>query len=167
MITGTARLLRWPLAVEACDIAVGGAADCPGSVRDDDPSPPAAVDALEGESFDSAGDIEDRGLIERNEVGIAPHETHPLAVLHNGDGVSGEQRAPLLVTSRPVQHGRAVEMPADPGQVEPWHRFNVIVEQLDPRRRTLDPVLIGSRDQDARVKGVRELDVGGVEMRVR
>jgi hypothetical protein len=28
-------------------------------------------------------------------------------------------------------------------------------------------VLIGSRDQDARVKGVRELDVGGLEMRVR
>ena len=68
---------------------------------------------------------------------------------------------------RPVQHSGAVEMPADAGQVEPGHRFDVVVEQLDPRGRSLDPVLIGARDEDARVKGVGELDVGGVEMRVR
>jgi hypothetical protein len=36
--------------------------------------------------------------------------------LNNGDGVSGEQRATLAAASGPVQHGGAVEVPADAGQ---------------------------------------------------
>ena len=45
-------------------------------------------------------------------------------------------------------------------------RFDVVIEQLDPRGRSLDPGLVGARDEDARVEGVGELDVGRVEMRV-
>ena len=132
------------MAIEARDVAVGGAADGAGSVLDDDPSPPAAVDPVERESLDSAGDLEDGGLIEGNEVGKAPHETDPIAVLHNGDGVSGEQRATLVAASGPVQHGGAVEVSADAGQGEAGHRFDVVIEQLDPRGRSLDPVLVGA-----------------------
>ena len=55
------------MAVEACDVAVGGAPDGGGSVVDNDPALPAAVDPVEGESFDSAGDVEDGGLIEGDE----------------------------------------------------------------------------------------------------
>jgi hypothetical protein len=44
--------------------ACAGGADGGGSVIDDDPSPPAAVDPVDSESFDPAGDLEDGGLIE-------------------------------------------------------------------------------------------------------
>jgi acetyltransferase-like isoleucine patch superfamily enzyme len=43
------RLPWWSLAVEAYDVAVGGAANGAGSVLDNDPSPPAAVDPVEGD----------------------------------------------------------------------------------------------------------------------
>jgi hypothetical protein len=43
-----------------------------------------------------------------------------------------------------VQHGGAVEVPADAGQGEAGHRFDVVIEQLDPRGRSLDPVLVGA-----------------------
>ena len=52
-------------------------------------------------------------------------------------------------------------------RVRPRHRLGLVVEQLDPRRRALDPLLVGARDEDAGVERVGELDVGAVEVRMR
>ena len=51
--------------------------------------------------------------------------------------------------------------------VTPGTGSTLVVEQLDPRRRPLDPLLVGARDEHAGVERVGELDVGGVEVRVR
>jgi hypothetical protein len=57
--------------------------------------------------------------------------------LHNGDGVSGEQRATLDTASGPVQHRGAVEVSADAGQGEAvadvMYRENLLTAVRDVR----------------------------------
>src|SRR3954468_833805 len=81
-------------AAQAGEVAVRGAAYGGGSVVDNHASPPAAVDSVELEAFHAAGDVLDGGRVQGDEVGIAPHEADPAAVLDHGDGVSGQQGEP-------------------------------------------------------------------------
>jgi hypothetical protein len=72
------------------------------------------------------------GGVEWIEVGVAAHEAHPLAVLHNGDGVAGEQGATTVGSGWPVQHGGTVEVPADPSQGQARdRRYLVIIPERD------------------------------------
>ncbi len=57
--------------------------------------------------------------------------------------------------------------PTDSCQGDPGYGLDLVVEQFDARRGTLNPLLIGARDEDLGVEGVGEVDVGGVEVRVR
>jgi nucleotide-binding universal stress UspA family protein len=156
-----------PLASQPGDIPVGGTAYGGGAVVHDHPPPPAAVHPVEGESLGPAGDVEHSSFIEWNEVWVAPHEAHPVAVGDHSDGVAGEQRAAALRPGRPVQDCRAIEVAADPGERQPRHWLRLVIEQLDARRGPLNPLLVCARDQDASAEGVGEFDIGGVEMRVR
>lgn len=94
-------------------------------------------------------------------VGVASHEADPVPVLDNCDGVSGKQCAAPFGPSRPVQDGRTVEVTADSCQREP---LDFVIKQVDPRGLTLDPVLVGSRDEHAGVESISEVDVGAVEV---
>jgi nucleotide-binding universal stress UspA family protein len=156
-----------PLAAQPGDIPVGGTAYGGSAVLHDHPPPPPAVHPVERESLGPAGDVEDRSLIEWNEVWVAPHEAHPVAIGDDRDGVAGEQRAATLRSGRPVQHGRAIEVAADPGERHPRYWLRLVIEQLDARRRPLDPLVVCARDEDASAERVSEFDIGGVEMRVR
>jgi nucleotide-binding universal stress UspA family protein len=156
-----------PLAAQPGDIPVGGTAYGGSAVLHDHPPPPPAVHPVERESLGPAGDVEDRSLIEWNEVWVAPHEAHPVAIGDDRDGVAGEQRAATLRSGRPVQHGRAIEVAADPGERQPRYWLRLVIEQLDARRRPLDPLVVCARDEDASAERVSEFDIGGVEMRVR
>src|SRR4051794_9493094 len=120
------------LAPGAGDVAVGRAADGRRAVADDHAAPPAAVDPVEREPFHSARDVVDRALVERDEVGVAPHEGHPGPVLDDRDRVAGEQGTAALRPGRPVQHGGAVEVTADPGDGDAGHGLDLVVEELHP-----------------------------------
>lgn len=151
---------------QPCDVAVGRAADGRGAVADHDASPPAAVDAVEGEAPDPAGDVVHGVLVERDEVGEAPHEADPAPVLDNGDGVARQQRTAAGGARGPVQHCGTVEVAADPCQGDPGDGLDVVVEQLDAGRGPLNPLLVRARDQDTGIESLGELDVGAVEVRV-
>ena len=112
------RCVAWPFTAHPCDLAVCRTADRTSSVFNDDAAPPTAVHPIEREPFDSGCDVEHGVLIERDEVGVALHKADPVSVLNNSDGVSGQQRAPPAGSSRPVQHGRAVEVTTDSCQRE-------------------------------------------------
>ena len=81
--------------------------------------------------------------------------------------VSPVSNAPRPAPPRPVQHARAVEVPADPGHGQPRHRLDLVVEQLDARRTPRDPLLVRPRQEHRCVERRGELEVRGVEVRVR
>src|SRR3954465_10552074 len=118
-------------AAQAGEVAVRGSAYGGSSVVDHHASPPAAVDPVEFEGFHAAGDVLDGGRVQGDEVGIAPHEADPAAVLDHGDGVSGQQGATALGAGWPVQHGGAVEVTADAGHGDTGDGLDAFVEVLD------------------------------------
>jgi hypothetical protein len=98
------------LAVEACDVAIGGAAHDTGAVLDNGAAPPASVDPLEAEPFYSTGDVGNGRVVQGYEVGVAPHEAHPFAILDDIQRVAGEDRATPVGAGRPVQNGGTVKL---------------------------------------------------------
>src|ERR1022692_2788336 len=68
--------------------------------REQRPGPTSRRTPVEGETPGAPGDVEHGRLVQRDVVGIAPHEAHPVAVQHDGDGVAGQQssaaHAPLM-----------------------------------------------------------------------
>ena len=83
------------------------------SVRENISLPPAAINLLEWERFDSFDDAADRRGSERNEIWITPQKADVTAILHDGNNVAREQRAFAMSTYRPMQHGAAFEMTSE------------------------------------------------------
>src|SRR5215469_8357372 len=83
------------------------------SVRENISLPPAAINLLEWERFDSFYDVADRRGSERNEIWITPKKAHVTAILHDGNDVACEQGAFAISTHRPMQHGASFEMTSE------------------------------------------------------
>src|SRR5438034_11563785 len=93
-------------------IAFGRASHCDFSVGQDVRLPPAAVDVIEGEWFDSLDDVPYCRGSKRNKIWIASHEADVTAILHHGNDVAREQGAFAIGTCRPVQHRASIKMSA-------------------------------------------------------
>src|SRR5438034_4381852 len=155
-------------------IAFGRASHCDFSVGQDVRLPPAAVDVIEGEWFDSLDDVPYCRGSKRNKIWIASHEADVTAILHHGNDVAREQRAfaPAAAGLRwPMQHSAAFEMSAAVDQCEIIpERKGCSFPKLNTRSRvrgTHDPFAIGSMQKYLRVETFRPFDHRRVKVRMR
>ncbi len=72
--------------------------------------PPATINVLEREKFDSFDNAADRRGSERNEIGITPQKADVTSILHDGNDVAREQGAFAISICWPMQHGAAFKM---------------------------------------------------------
>src|SRR6266550_6319977 len=84
----------------------------------------AAVGPVDCESLDSEGNIEDGGLIERDEVGKARHEADPAAVLNNG--ARRQLSSPRTSRSLCAKASGWPAYPDSPPRKPPWWLGNTI-----------------------------------------
>src|SRR6266567_8046327 len=111
----SARKWQDPLAVVLgrCDraqVALRRSRDRGFGVAQDIRLPPAAVDLIERQWFDSFDDSAYCRGSKRNEIWITSHEADVPAILHHSNNVACQQRAFAIGTCRPMQHGAASKM---------------------------------------------------------
>jgi len=97
------------LRADRAQIAFGGSRNGCFCIRKNVRLPPAAVDVIEREWFDSFDDAADRRGAERNKIWIASHEADVTPILHDGNDVAREQGAFAISTCWPMQHGAALQ----------------------------------------------------------
>src|SRR5215831_6890742 len=101
------------LCTDPPEISFGGSHNGCFCIRENISLPPAAINLLEWERFDSFDDAADRRGSERNEIWITPKKAHVTAILHDGNNVACEQGAFAISTHRPMQHGASFEMTSE------------------------------------------------------
>src|SRR5206468_3067656 len=107
------RASGWTLILGGCDraqITFGRSRNRRFCIRENVRLPPAAINLLEWERFDSFNDGADRRRSERNEIWITSHKADVSPILRDGNDVAREQGAFATGTCRPMQHGAAFKM---------------------------------------------------------
>src|SRR6266567_3712521 len=163
----SARKWQDPLAVVLgrCDraqVALRRSRDRGFGVAQDIRLPPAAVDLIERQWFDSFDDSAYCRGSKRNEIWITSHEADVSAILHHGNNVACQQRAfaPAAAGRRwPVQHCATFEMSAAIDQREPIpERQGCSFPKVDARTFSHDPLSIFCMQKYLRVKMVGPFD---------
>src|SRR5882724_4831830 len=95
---------------DRAQIAFGRASDCDFSVGQDIRLPPAAVDVIEREWFDSLDDAAYCRGSKRNKIWITSHKADVTPILHDGNDVAREQGAFAISIYWPMQNGAAFKM---------------------------------------------------------
>src|SRR6266498_3154984 len=132
--------------------------------------PPAAVDLIERESFDSLDDAAYCRGSKRNEIWITSHKADVTAVLHHGNDVAGEQRAFAPAAAgrrRPMQHRAAFKMTTtvDEREIIP-ERKGCSFPELNARTPAHRPLAIGGMQKYFGIESLSPLDHRRVKMRM-
>src|SRR6266496_3851573 len=161
VVATTARQVAKWLQANRAQVPFGRLRDGGFGVGQDVRFPPAAINLLECEGFDSLDDAAYCRGSKRNEIWIASHEADVTAVLHHGYDVTCEQRALAPATAGrrwPMQHRAAFKMTAaiDQGHAIP-KRKRCSFPKLNARSRgrgTHDPLTISSVQKYLRIKAL-------------
>src|SRR6266496_4173304 len=161
VVATTARQVAKWLQANRAQVPFGRLRDGGFGVGQDVRFPPAAINLLECEGFDSLDDAAYCRGSKRNEIWIASHEADVTAVLHHGYDVTCEQRALAPATAGrrwPMQHRAAFKMTAaiDQGHAIP-KRKRCSFPKLNARSRGRgrhDPLTISSVQKYLRIKAL-------------
>src|SRR5439155_20052517 len=155
---------------DRAQIALGRA--CHGGFRvgQDVRLPPAAINFVEREWFDSLNDAAYCRGSKRNEIWITSHKADLTAGLHHGNDVAGEQRAFAPAAGgrrRPMQHRAAFKMTTtvDEREIIP-ERKGCSFPELNSRTPAHRPLAIGGMQKYFGIESLSPLDHRRVKMRM-
>jgi histidine triad (HIT) family protein len=137
-------LLRRAIALNHGDVARDRAHHGILAAARDDAVEPGAIDHVERKWLEDCADARYRGRREGNEIGIAAHEAHVLAVRDELHDIAAQERATPLPASHPMQHRAAGKMPAAADERDARRKLQrVTLPQLDHRIGPHDPLPVG------------------------
>lgn len=159
--------VRLPGLAGSSDVAIGRAEDFGFCVLGDDPVPPRAIDAVELHPLEDVTDPLDLRCRQRDQVRVAVHEADPIAVGHDLNDVSHQERTAPARAGAPEADRGAFEMPAEPNELELVADASAFTRpELDPVGRADDPFAIGLMQEDASIEALCPFDHRRVVVRV-
>src|SRR6266496_3092002 len=168
VVATTARQVAKWLQANRAQVPFGRLRDGGFGVGQDVRLPPAAVDLIEREWFDSLDDAAYCRGSKRNKIWITSHKADVTAVLHHRNNVASEQCAFAVGARWPKQHRAACKMTAaiDQHEVIP-ERQSSSFPRLNSRTFAHDPFAVSGVQKNLRVKMVGPFNHRRVKMRMR